>query len=200
MLSGGEKSRLALASILSKSGNVLILDEPTNHLDIQSIEILSDALVEFEGTVLFVSHNEYFISRVANRIIEMRPGVFRDFLGTMQQYHEYIAAGYMKTESASSTDPENNGNDDDSIKNRRIKNRDDKKKLTRKIERLESEISSNETEIKNLEMTLHDPANASNASFLHEISGKIEPAKQKNEELVAEWEELQEKLLLSESE
>ena len=200
VLSGGEKSRLALASILSKSGNVLILDEPTNHLDIQSIEILSDALVEFEGTVLFVSHNEYFISRVANRIIEMRPGVFRDFLGTMQQYHEYIAAGYMKTESASSTDPENNGNDDDSIKNRRIKNRDDKKKLTRKIERLESEISSNETEIKNLEMTLHDPANASNASFLHEISGKIEPAKQKNEELVAEWEELQEKLLLSESE
>jgi ATP-binding cassette subfamily F protein 3 len=90
VLSGGEKSRLALATILSKTGNVLILDEPTNHLDIQSIEILARALEEFTGTVVFVSHNEYFISRVANRIIEMRPGVFRDFSGTIAKYHSYL--------------------------------------------------------------------------------------------------------------
>ncbi len=103
VLSGGEKSRLALATILSKTGNMLILDEPTNHLDIQSIEILARALGEFTGTVIFVSHNEYFISRIANRIIEMRPGIFRDFSGTIAQYHSYLEAGYFNDDGVTQT-------------------------------------------------------------------------------------------------
>ena len=149
VLSGGEKSRLALATILSKTGNVLILDEPTNHLDIQSIEILARALGEFTGTVIFVSHNEYFISRIANRIIEMRPGIFRDFSGTIAQYHSYLEAGYFNDDSA--TQPGNGPADGDAQdKEKRMKTRQARKQLDRKIEKIENEIGQKEGEIQEL--------------------------------------------------
>jgi ATP-binding cassette, subfamily F, member 3 len=192
VLSGGEKSRLALATILSKTGNVLILDEPTNHLDIQSIEILARALEDFIGTVVFVSHNEYFISRVANRIMEMRPGVFRDFSGTIAQYHSYLEAGYLKDEDASvrsgTCPPEN----DISDKHKRMKTREARKRLDRKIEKVENEIDLKEGEIQVLIAILHDPANSSNFELLHETMQKLDSVKEKNEDLVGEWEKLQE--------
>ena len=194
VLSGGEKSRLALATILSKSGNVLILDEPTNHLDMQSIDILADALEQFEGTVLFVSHNEYFISRVAGRIIEMRPGMFRDFPGTINQYHEYRAAGYMQDEAppARQNDRADDGNA--SVKQLRIKTREARKQITRRIEKTESEIARLEREIASLEATLHAPSNASNFALLNDTQGKIDTAKKTNEALLVDWERDQEEL------
>jgi ATP-binding cassette, subfamily F, member 3 len=194
ILSGGEKSRLALATILSKSGNVLILDEPTNHLDIQSIDILAEALEEFEGTVLFVSHNEYFISRVANRIIEMRPGVFKDFPGTVAQYREYLAAGYMQGDERDATGAKTEESDAELDKKKRIEARETRKRLTRKIEKLEQEIGLWEQEIKTLTKTLHDPVNASDFAFLHATSQKLESAKEKSEQLIAQWEECQGKM------
>jgi ATP-binding cassette subfamily F protein 3 len=188
VLSGGEKSRLALATILSKPGNTLILDEPTNHLDIQSI----DVLIDFEGTVLFVSHNEYFISKVANRIIEMRPGVFKDFPGTVNEYHEYLAAGYLKGDEPQQQAGGKNAESEDSEKQRRIKLRELKKQTTRKIEKLESQIGDCEAEVKALQTTLNDPAKATNFTFLHETQKKLDVAKEKSERLIAEWEEAQE--------
>jgi ATP-binding cassette, subfamily F, member 3 len=192
VLSGGEKSRLALATILSKPGNVLILDEPTNHLDIQSIDVLADALTEFEGTVIFVSHNEYFISRVASRIIEMRPGVFRDFPGSIAQYHEYLAAGYLKSDDVTDAGSKIEADDEASIKQQRIKTRELRKQTARKIEKLESLISDRETDIKNLQSDLNDPKNATNFQSLHETTKKLESAKENSERLIAQWEEAQE--------
>ena len=194
VLSGGEKSRLALATILSKSGNVLILDEPTNHLDIQSIEILAKALEEFIGTVVFVSHNEYFISRVANRIIEMRPGVFRDFSGTIARYHSYLEAGYFKDDDALVKTETGVDESEKSDKQKRIQTREERKQLDRKIEKIENEIEQKEDEIQVLTAALHDPANSSSFELLHETMQKLDAVRKKNEELVGEWEKLQEKM------
>jgi ATP-binding cassette subfamily F protein 3 len=194
VLSGGEKSRLALATILSKSGNVLILDEPTNHLDIQSIEILAKALEEFIGTVVFVSHNEYFISHVANRIIEMRPGVFRDFSGTIAQYHSYLEAGYFKDDDALVKTETDADESEKSDKQKRIRTREERKQLDRKIEKIENEIQQKEGEIQVLTAVLHDPANSSSFELLHKTMQKLDAVRKKNEELVGEWEKLQEKM------
>merc|ERR1712159_164776 len=87
-ISGGEKARLALALIIIKPSNLLILDEPTNHLDIPSKQMLESALLNFNGTVLIVSHDRYFISKVANTIVEIRDGQLIKYKGDYKYYKE----------------------------------------------------------------------------------------------------------------
>jgi len=195
VLSGGEKARLVLATILASPGNVLLLDEPTNHLDIKSIEMLSDAMAEFAGTIIFVSHDEYFVSKIATRIIEMRPGVVRDFPGSMADYRYYIEKLFTdesqqdKKSAAGSKQP---GATDD--KTLRLKAREEKKKWQRLIEKSERAIEEAESTISTLEQTMHDPANAFNHALLHQTTIDLQTQQKSLEKLMADWELQQEEL------
>lgn len=87
-LSGGEKRRLRFCGLMQEEPNFLVLDEPTNHLDISSIEVLEDALLDFAGTILFVSHDRYFINKLAQRILELEAGRFKEYLGNYEYYRQ----------------------------------------------------------------------------------------------------------------
>jgi ATPase subunit of ABC transporter with duplicated ATPase domains len=93
VLSGGECQRMVLSRLMLEGGNVLILDEPTNHMDLESIESLSQALTDYTGTVVFASHDQDLISKVANRVLELKPeGGYNDFKGSYPEYLAYSAA------------------------------------------------------------------------------------------------------------
>lgn len=195
VLSGGEKARLVLATLLSSPGNVLLLDEPTNHLDIDSVGKLADAMSEFKGTIIFVSHDEYFISRIATRIVEIRPGMIRDFPGTLEDYRSYVETFF----SGEKESPDVNRQTASDEKEIRIKERENRKKLTRVIERLELEISSQESKITELSSVLNDPANASNHELLHSTTLEIESIQARIDKLMSDWESRQLQLQESDS-
>ncbi|MCL2184193.1 MAG: ABC-F family ATP-binding cassette domain-containing protein [Chitinispirillia bacterium] len=191
VLSGGEKSRLALASILVSPGNVLLLDEPTNHLDISSIEMLSESMADYAGTILFVSHDEYFISRLATRIIEVRPGRMRDFPGKLADYRYYLETLFKESKGTDSREPTGKKSpaesSADNEKEARMKEREMKKKREREAAKLEQEIARAEAEITGLEAVLNDPANALNYELLHQTSGKITKLRAELDDLMERW-------------
>ncbi|MCL2688226.1 MAG: ABC-F family ATP-binding cassette domain-containing protein [Chitinispirillia bacterium] len=190
VLSGGEKSRLVLASIMASPGNVLLLDEPTNHLDISSIETLSESMAAYTGTILFVSHDEYFISRLATRIIEVRPGIVRDFPGSLADYRYYLETLFGQSEkdnrqkSKGAVDNNIRGNDE---KENRVKDREQRKKLERETLKLEQEIVKQEEKIAEQESILNDPANALNHELLQSASTLLEQLKAEHDELMERW-------------
>ena len=191
VLSGGEKSRLALASILASPGNVLLLDEPTNHLDISSIEMLSESMTGYAGTILFVSHDEYFISRLATRIIEVRPGRMRDFPGNLSDYRYYLETLFKDADSGAAVNKKGSVDSSaDNEKENRIKEREQKKKREREASKLEQEMAKREADISAQESILHDPANASNYELLHTASDTIARLKSEYDELMERWMEI----------
>lgn len=193
--SGGEKARLVLATILANPGNLLLLDEPTNHLDIQSIEMLAEAMAEFKGTILFVSHDEYFISQIATRIIEIRPGSVRDFPGSLADYRTYVEMMFpdekqntpLQTKAAAAAGLVSN-------KEKKNSEREQRKKVTRQIEKIEREIVVHEKTMSDLRTKLDDPANSTNFELLHSLSREITSEECVLNELMRNWEVLQEEL------
>ena len=99
-LSGGESSRLILAQLGLETPNVMVLDEPTNHLDLEGIEALATGLERFEGTLVFVSHNRWFVDRLATRIIELRPAGLNDYPGTYREYLAHCGDDHLDVEVA----------------------------------------------------------------------------------------------------
>jgi ATP-binding cassette subfamily F protein 3 len=194
VLSGGEKSRLSLAMILANPGNVLLLDEPTNHLDIQTVERLADALSAYDGTILLVSHDEFFISRIANRVVELRPGLFRDFPGAPADYRAYIEAGYLQSleEIAQRSAAEKESGDDEEAKEERVRKRKERTQLQRRIERTERDIDETEKELRSVRIVLQDPANAANFQLLHETQVRFDALQHKHDTLIDLWGKLQE--------
>lgn len=178
LLSGGEKSRVVLTSILLKQANFLILDEPTNHLDIASKEVLEDALNQFEGTIFFISHDRYFINKVATRVIELTNNKAVSFDGNYDLYiSRKIAVKPVKKEN---TDYLN-------MKQQNAIYR----KQQNKIKKVENQISTLEQQINDLTNELHSDEVVNDYQKYNQISEQITNLEDQLNDLLEQWEALQ---------
>ena len=182
-LSGGEKARLALLKIMLSESNFLILDEPTNHLDILSREALEEALMDYEGTMLIVSHDRYFINKLADRIYKIEKQGSKEFKGNYDFYIQHDINGQNLIKEAKE---KNN-----SYKEKKEREAADRKKQNR-IRKIEEELSNNENEIKKLETFSMSSEVGSNYEKALEISNKIFELKSINDKLFEEWSSLNE--------
>ncbi|MCU7712424.1 ABC-F family ATP-binding cassette domain-containing protein [Priestia sp. JV24] len=196
-LSGGEKARLALSKLMLQKANFLILDEPTNHLDLDSKQVLENALIDYPGTLLFVSHDRYFINRIANKIAELSPEGVEEFLGDYDYYVE------KKAEIEEIKELENmKANEERTVKVDKQSYKQDKeqKKLmrqrTRRIEEIETEVNKLEAAQAENEELLCDPEIYQNHEEVSRLNGENEKISSQLSTLMEEWEELQ--LLLEE--
>ncbi|MDV2581635.1 ABC-F family ATP-binding cassette domain-containing protein [Alkalibacillus haloalkaliphilus] len=194
MLSGGEKARILLAKLMLKKANVLIMDEPTNHLDLDSKEVLEAALADFPGTILFVSHDRYFINRIASQVMEMRQDEIRMFLGDYDYYIEKIQeeAELKAMEEAKQQVQEDSANKKQFEEDKQVKR--DIRRVERRISKIEEEIQQHEQIIEEQEAKMEDPDLTGDYSSLQEINDTIKTSQDSLEQLMEEWETLQEEL------
>lgn len=199
-LSGGERGRVSLAKLVLSNANFLILDEPTNHLDIMSKEILEDALNGYEGTILYVSHDRYFINRTAHRILDLTEGQFVSYVGNYDYYlekHDTVMAA-IEASAPQNTDADNTAaakaaesevkldwkaQKEEQARLRKKEN--DLKKCEEKIAELEARISEIDTE-------MSDPTIGTQVAKLQELSKEQTSCQEQLEKLYEQWEELAE--------
>ena len=199
-LSGGERGRVSLAKLVLSNANFLILDEPTNHLDIMSKEILEDALNGYEGTILYVSHDRYFINRTAHRILDLTEGQFVNYVGNYDYYlekHDTVMAA-IEASVPQSADADNTvaakvaesevkldwkAQKEEQARLRKKEN--DLKKCEEKIAELEARISEIDTE-------MSDPAIGTQVAKLQELTKEQTACQEQLEKLYEQWEELAE--------
>ena len=188
MLSGGERAKLALAVFECENGNFLILDEPTNHLDLSARESLEEALKAFDGTLLFVSHDRYFIRALAGKILELEDGKATEFTGAYDEYMAYKTAT-KATEKKVEPIPTPSSAQKDSYYRSKEERANDAKRRTR-IKKIEEEIASLEAEDERLNNDLADPAVTANFALLTEKCNRLEEIKNLLDALYAEYETL----------
>jgi len=189
-LSGGERSRVALAKLTLQGPNVLILDEPTNHLDLQSRQFLEEMLGEFEGTLLFVSHDRYFIDSLANKVWVIEDGVLIPYLGNYTEYRTRkrpIVLDVPEPTKNSSSAPVRAKT---SAPSNSPGQRKQARTKVRSIEDVEREVEKAETRVKALEDELAQAALQGDAAQLTQLYAEYEQAKTRVEELLHEWEQL----------
>ncbi|MDN6196430.1 MAG: ABC-F family ATP-binding cassette domain-containing protein, partial [Atopostipes suicloacalis] len=154
-LSGGEKARVSLAKLALEQDNFLVLDEPTNHLDIDSKEVLENALIDFQGTLLFVSHDRYFINRLATKIIDIGPDGSTLYLGDYDYYLHKQEEKYEIERAAQEEEEKNsNKNTPSTPKKEKMGSWENRKEMKRKVRRLEREVSQIEKKISEIEENL----------------------------------------------
>ena len=192
MLSGGERARLLLAKLSMENNNFLILDEPTNHLDIDSKEVLENALIDFDGTLLFVSHDRYFINRVATQVLELSEEGSTLYLGDYDYYLEKkaeleaLAAAQAEAMPVSSTE-EVTSNDYHLQK----QNQKELRKITRRIEQLEAEMEELDQKIQAITETMHS---TNDAEDLVQLQSELDQLTIQQEAVMEEWAELSEQV------
>lgn len=188
LLSGGEKARVALAKLSMNKENFLILDEPTNHLDIDNKEVLENALIDYQGTLLFVSHDRYFINRIANKVIELSPEGSKLYLGDYDYYlekkkeEEEIAE--LQAKEAAPVEAPKKKFYQDKEQQKLIRS------LRRKIEAIEETLSTLDEEIAELEIQMSQPDILNDHVQLLELTNDLEAKKAEQEEQLSSWEEL----------
>ncbi len=186
-LSGGEKSRVALINMMLSKANLLLLDEPTNHLDIQSREVLEDALIDYTGTVLVISHDRYFLDRVATRIALLTPE------GIDLYYGDYSYYRMKRQQEKENFGQQENGMTRTAVRQQRKKERAEKERLRqkkRKLQDMEEQIIGLEEKIKQMELSLSQPEIYTNPEKSKEIHYEIVGLKRKLDELYREWENM----------
>ena len=190
LLSGGEKARVALAKLAMDRDNFLILDEPTNHLDIDNKEVLENALIDYEGTILFVSHDRYFINRIATKVVELSEKGSKLYLGDYDYYlekkqeEEEIAALLANEEAAKKPEPV-------TAKNTFYQNKEQQKllrTLQRKITQVEENLAQLDTTIAQLEAQMSQPDILENHVELLALNQQLDDARQQQDELLEQWE------------
>ena len=192
MLSGGERARLLLAKLSMENNNFLILDEPTNHLDINSKEVLENALIDFDGTLLFVSHDRYFINRVATQVLELSDEGSTLYLGDYDYYLEKkaeleaLAVAQAEAMPVSSTE-EVTSNDYHLQK----QNQKELRKITRRIEQLEVEMEVLDQKIQAITETMHS---TNDAADLVQLQSELDQLTVQQEAVMEEWAELSEQV------
>ncbi len=190
MLSGGEKSRVALAKSLTTDSNFLILDEPTNHLDIQSVNILIQALTQYEGTFIAVSHDRYFLDNVANKIWFIEDQDIKEYPGTYAEYEEWNAKRVPAKPSAIPVRPD-----------KEVKKVEEKiaqapntqqvlKKLNDQLKKIETDIAGLESNVKNIEAEIADEKIYSDSGKLAEANKKYMTTKNELDAAQTTWEKL----------
>ncbi|EDN8182121.1 ATP-binding cassette domain-containing protein [Listeria monocytogenes] len=199
-LSGGEKARLALAKLTLLEANVLILDEPTNHLDIESKEVLEAALIDFEGTILFVSHDRYFINRIASKIVELAPEKATVFLGDYDYYQEKLAEE-KELARLDAGDRRKKGEQVEATSSVRKLNYQEEKEQQkllrqrkRKLEEVEKSMEATDEKIAELELQLTNPEVFQDHEKALEITQELDAVKADGEKLMEEWEQISEEL------
>ena len=198
-LSGGEKARLQLALLMLQRDNVLILDEPTNHLDIDSKEMLEQALKDFEGTIIFVSHDRYFINQLANKVFDLNINGGQMYLGDYQYYIEKTeeAAAIKAHETITQNNFENKEINQDANTSTYISQKQQKRqqrKLERQIEHCERQIEELEAQISHIDEQLTQPEVFNDPLKASKFANQKSDTEQKLEQIMLEWEKLQEKL------
>ena len=191
MLSGGEKARLLLAKLSMENNNFLILDEPTNHLDIDSKEVLENALIDFDGTLLFVSHDRYFINRVATHVLELSENGSTLYLGDYDYYVEKKAEVEMTQAEEASTS--NQVKEASPVNDYQAQKESQKevRKLMRQIESLEAEIEELESQSQAISEQMLE---TNDADKLMELQAELDKISHRQEEAMLEWEELSEQV------
>ncbi|MGO2788446.1 MAG: ABC-F family ATP-binding cassette domain-containing protein, partial [Staphylococcus saprophyticus] len=196
-LSGGEKARLQLALLMLERNNVLILDEPTNHLDIDSKEMLEQALDNFKGTILFVSHDRYFINQLANKVYDLNYDGGTMYLGDYQYFIEKVeeqAAIQAKKDSENPTSLEIEASTTNSYIDQKAQKRK-QRQIERQIETCEADIEQFEAQINEINEQLTLPDVYSNPEKANDLAISKQHTEQKLEQVMSEWAELQEKLI-----
>lgn len=198
VLSGGERAKLCFAIMALNRGNVLVLDEPTNHLDLSTKEVLEDALAEFGGTIILVSHDRYLLNKVASRIIEIKHDEVNSYEGNFDAYSEAVnAASQLKMQSEAEIKRAEEEKAYKENKARQYRSKEqraaDAQKRNR-IRELEKEIEDTEVLIFELENAISDPEIASDYSKMSEKCKELEKAKTALDQKMDEWAELSDQL------
>ena len=201
-LSGGEKAKLSLLKLMLSGANTLVLDEPTNHLDIESKEIVEEALMEFEGTLLIVSHDRYLLNSIPDRILELTEHGLVEYKGKFDYYLEKSGRGFGRAITEESSTSSNREKDEleltrklikDSEAERKAKkqNEAEERRRQRRAESVENRIHEIEAELADIQEAMALPENSSDPGWMHEKSSEMAALEAEVTDLYDEWIELQ---------